>query len=824
LVSQTISHYRIIRKLGAGGMGDVYLAQDSQLDRQIAIKILPERSISDEKARRRLVQEARAAAKLDHPNICAIHEVGEDSGNCYIAMQYIEGETLAEKIRNGALAFEQALDISIQISDALREAHSHGIVHRDIKPQNIIVTPRGLVKVLDFGLAKLVQETSSESGAETASMMTAPGSIVGTLAYMSPEQLRAEVVDQRTDIFSLGAVIYEMLSGRGPFRADTAPETAAHVLMKDPPALGQLALEIPDAFPGIVERALAKKREDRYQTANDLLDDLLELKEHQTASRSRDYLVRESISSAKADAPTSAISGISVIETSERRGSPGGSNAIRALLVHKKKIVIAGFALVVTALGAHFLNLDRALWSRNPVTSIAVLPFTFSGLAPEDEYLTEGLTDSLIRRLSQLTNLKVIASSSVSRYKDLTTIEPRAIRKELNVGAIVTTKVVSRGDMLTLNVELVDTEDASIIWAGTFTSSRSGMASLPIDMSRLISTRLQLKLSGQDVDRMSRRQTADPDAYANYLEGRYYCNKRMGGALRKAIEKFQRAVEIDPKYAMAYAGIAESWVLGGNVSAPPSEYMGKAKDAALTALKLDESLAEAHAVLAMVKFQYDWDWAGAAEEFKRAIDLNPSYATAHEWYATLLMATGKPDEASAILRQAYELDPMSMSINTSLALPFFYAGQYEQAESILKQALQKDSGFLQAHFDLGISYAMSGQPGDAIAEFERVRTVAPNYYPAIAMTGFCYARQGRKTDAEKVLEQLLTLSKERHISTYNLVVIYIGLGDIEKALDWLWKGYQERAAYLSQLKVDPLFAKLRNHPRYQSLVSEMKLP
>lgn len=804
-------------------MGDVYLAEDSKLDRQIAIKILPEKSIADEHARRRLIQEARAAAKLDHPNICAIHEVGEDGGNCYIAMQYVEGETLAEMVKKGALAFDQALDISIQITDALREAHSHGIVHRDIKPQNIMLTPRGLVKVLDFGLAKLVHESSTDSSAQTASMMTAPGSIVGTLAYMSPEQLRAEIVDQRSDIFSLGAVIYEMLSGRGPFRADTAPETAAHVLMKDPPALSQLAPEIPDALPRIIDRALAKNREDRYQTADDLLNDLLELKQYQTASRSLDYLPRDISVSSTAAPPTSSVGGARLTDTSQGLGRAGRFNRVGSLLVHKRKIIITALALITMALVAHLLNLDRALWGRNPVTSIAVLPFTFSGPTPE-EYVTDGLTDSLIRRLSQLTNLKVIASSSVSRYKDQTAIDPRAIRRELNVGAIVTTRVVTRDDILTLNVELVDTADASIIWAGTFTSTRSGMAALPIDMSRLISTRLQLKLSGQDVDRMSRRQTTNPDAYANYLEGRYYCNKRMGGALRTAIEKFQRAVDIDPKYAMAYAGIAESWVLGGNVSAPPSEYMGRAKDAALTALKLDETLAEAHAVLAMVKFQYDWDWAGAAEEFKRAIDLNPSYATAYEWYAALLMATNKLDEASAILRQAYELDPLSMSINASLALPYFYAGQFDQAESLLKQALQKDAGFIQAHFELGITYAMRGQHNEAIAEFEKVRNVAPNYYPAIAMTGFCYARLARKADAEKVLEQLLRLSKERHISTYNLVAIYIGLGDVEKALDWLWKGYEERAVYLIDLKIDPLFAKLRNHPRYQSLVSEMKLP
>lgn len=804
-------------------MGDVYLAEDTRLDRKVAIKVLQESSISDDTARQRLIREARAAAKLDHPNICAIHEVGEDRGSYFIVMQYVEGQTLADRLKNGPIGIDLAVDISIQIADALAEAHSRGIVHRDIKPHNIMITARGLVRVLDFGLAKLVQQSAStDSDAQTANMTTAPGAVVGTLAYMAPEQLRGEVVDARADIFSLGAVIYELLTGQRAFVGQTEATIAAYVLMKEPARVNELAPDAPALLSDIVERALSKSRDDRYQTARDLISDL-RLLSHPSAEIRSEAARSRPLSQER----TAAFDLIRPSKVNENTGALLHAPTVSQLpaltgtgmLLTRRKMLVLGILLLVIAL-ALVLKLNNGFSARSAVKSIAVLPFT--GTAP-DEYVVDSLSDSLTRGLSQLTDVKVIASSSVERYRNLE-IDPRKVGKELDVAAIITTRLTSRGDNIILRVELVDTRDASVIWAGSFSGTSSDLLSLQIDMSRQISEQLQLKLSGQDKARLSKRQTDNPDAYREYLEGRYYWNRRMGGTLQKAIEHYEAAVRMDPNYALAYAGIGECWVLGGNVSAPPSEYMIKAKAATEMALKLDNDLVEAHTTLARIKSEYEWDWAGAESEFNRAIKINPNYATAYEWYANHLMAVRRVAEASAVMNRAHELDPVSPSINTSLGRPLVFAGDYDRAIKVITHAVEMDPGFLEAHFDLGIAYEMKGSHEEAIQEFHKVRAGAKNFYPAWAMMGYSLARQGRRDEAMNQLEQLIAVSRDHHISTYNMAVLYTGLGDVEKAIEWLMKGYEARAGYLIYLRVDPVFASLVNHPGFEQLVAKMKLP
>ncbi len=439
------------------------------------------------------------------------------------------------------------------------------------------------------------------------------------------------------------------------------------------------------------------------------------------------------------------------------------------------------------------------------------------------EYLSDGLTETLIKNLSQMPNMKVISSSSVFKYKGQD-IDPQAIGQTLKVKAVIRGRITQRGENLAISVELVDTGDRSLIWGKTFSRKASDIFALENDIARQVTDGLRLKLSGEDRARLDKQHTNDPEAYRYYLQGRYHWNKVRGGALRKAIENFQKAIELDPDYALAYAGIAESWVLGGGVSVPPNEYILKAKAAAEQALALDDSLVEPRATLAKVRSEYEWRWDEAEAEFKRAIELNPNYATTYIWYADHLMAMRRFEDATAMLRRAYELDPLSLNVNANMGLPLFYAGRYKEAIESFKRALDVDENFLPAHEYLGNAYAASGMYDDAIKEFERVLSVAKGYYPALAMLGYSHAKAGRKAEAEQVLERLVELSKTGHISTHNMLIIYAGLGDVEQAIGWLGKMYEARAGYLIYLKVHPVFATLRSHPRFQDIVNRMNLP
>ncbi|PYT06301.1 MAG: hypothetical protein DMF60_09670, partial [Acidobacteria bacterium] len=709
--NKTISHYRILHQLGAGGMGEVYLAQDTRLDRKVAIKFLPAELAADERATRRLIREAQAAAALDHSNICSIYEVGEEDGLSFIVMQYIEGASLASRITAKALGLREALDIAVQIADALAEAHSRSLIHRDIKPQNIMITVRGQVKVLDFGLAKVVRERDMlESEVATQGLVTEPGMIVGTVPYMSPEQVKGEPLDARSDIFSFGAVLYEMVTGHQPFASENAAATISAILVHEPAPLARYSREAPAELERIVTKALAKDREERYQTAKDAAIDLRKLNQRieieaelqrskepeGTGGLSVATIAREVLTETAGEPATPTA------ETAAARSTSSAEYLITEIRRHKKGLSIALAAFVITLAAIAYFLLVRGGQPKT-IDSLAVLPFLNASTDPDTEYLSDGITESLINSLSQLPNLKVMSRNSIFRYKGRES-DAQAAARELNVRAVLTGRVVRHSDALMISVELVDALDNSHIWGDQYVRKFEDILRVQREIAREVSEKLQVRLTGLYKERLRDHQTENTEAYQLYLKGRYYANKYSTDAIKKSIEFYEQAIKTDPKYALAYAGLAESYFEASVVYLRHDEAFQKARLAALKALQLDETLAEAHTSLALVNMNYDWDWPEAEKHCKRAIELKPGYAWAHDWYGIYLGWTGHLDEAKAELKQAQDLDPLSLPINTDLAGMYFWARQYDQAIELYRKTLDLDPTFTPALGYLGWCY------------------------------------------------------------------------------------------------------------------------
>ena len=792
LIDQTISHYRLLTKLGAGGMGEVYLAEDTQLHRRVAFKLLPPATISDQQAKKRLLREARAAATLDHPNICTVYEVGEAEGQSFISMQYIEGATLAQEIK-GPLAWQDALDVALQIADALAEAHAHNVIHRDIKPGNIMLTPRRQVKMLDFGLAKVLPTAQSvNTAAETEELLSRAGMIMGTMPYMSPEQLRGEVVDARTDIFSFGIVLYEMLTGRQPFVRQSGAEIVSALLTEEPTALSTYAPESPEELRRIVRKCLEKDVGRRYQTMRDVARDLQSLqRDHQAVST----------------APT-------LVST------PPISAAPRS---RARWILVAVSLLLLSAIGVGIYR-----WLANKpartVTSLAVLPFANASGDPNTEYLSDGLTESLIDRLSQLPNVKVMSRSSVFRYKGKEADAQQAARA-LNVEAVLIGQVTQRGDDLTINVELVRAHDNSRLWGGRYNRKIADILTVQQDITREISESLSQQITGEGQRQIARRNTENAEAYQLYLRGRYFWYKRTEEGLRKSIEYYDQAIKSDPNYALAYVGLSDSYGMTTSTAStfPPSEAGLKAKEAALRALELDDTLAEAHVSLGRLKMNFEWDWPAAEREFRRAIELNPTYAEAHHTYAHYLMAMKRPTEAFAESSRYLELDPLSLAANYHLGWHYLYARQYDEALAQLLTTAEMDPNFVGTHLYLGWVYEQKRMYAEAIATFQKSIELSTSPL-MLASLGHAYAIAGRTSEAQKVLVQLDNLSKQRYVSAYDRAIIYVGLNEPEQALTWLEKAYQERSQFMIYLDTDPRFDRLRNNPRFQDFCRRLKFP
>jgi serine/threonine protein kinase/tetratricopeptide (TPR) repeat protein len=814
-----LGRYEIRAQLGAGGMGEVYLAQDTKLDRKVALKILPADVAAQKDRMRRFVQEAKAASALNHPNIITIYEIEQMDSVNLMATEFIDGETLRQRMRDAPMKLGEVLDVAIQTASALSAAHAVGIVHRDIKPENVMIRRDGIVKVLDFGLAKLTERVPPDmvdtEAPTRAAIHTEPGVIMGTAIYMSPEQARGLPVDARTDIFSLGVLIYEMVAGRLPFEGSNTNEILASILSdKEPPPLARYARGVPAELERIVEKALRKDREQRYQTAKDLLLDLRSLKHRLEFAADLERSTPPQTNNMKA-ATSGEQMPVQTVRQPAPRETSSAEHHLREIKRHQTAAVIALTVLLALAATGYFyfVRTNKSVAGSPEINSIAILPFVNVNANADTEYLSDGLTDSLINSLSQAPKLKVIARSSIFSYKGKET-DPQAVGRELNVQALVTGRITQRGDKLSISVELMDTRDKSHIWGEQYIRKISDLLAVQEEISSDISNKLRLKLTGEEQKRVTKHYTDNVEAYQLYLKGRHFADQFTEEGFKKAVEHFKQAIEKDPNYALAYAGLAEAYWVASAESLPPREAMPKAREAAAKASKIDEQLAEAHTLLAVVLALYDYDLSGGEREFKRAIELNPNSALAHQWYGYYLASLARADEAFKEIKRAQELDPLSLLINTELGMPFYFTRQYDRAIEQFKRALEMDPNMRFARLWLAWTYVQKGMYEEAIAILSKPESDHPWILAALGQT---YALSGKRAEAQKMIDRLNEQAKHGYVTAYAVAKPYLGLGDKEQALRWLEKSYENREDGFIWINTDPAWDGLRSEPRFQDL-------
>lgn len=801
-------------------MGEVYLAQDTKLDRKVALKILPADLATNKDRMRRFVQEAKAAAALNHPNIATIHEIGESDGTNFIAMEFIDGETLRQRMRNAAIKLGEVLDVTAQIASALSAAHAAGIVHRDVKPENVMLRRDGIVKVLDFGLAKLTERLPPESvDAEAptrAAINTEPGLVMGTAVYMSPEQARGLPVDARTDIFSLGVVLYEMVAGRLPFEGSTPSEILATILgEKEPQPLARYSREVPAELERIVSKALRKEREQRYQTTKDLLLDLQSLKQQLDFEAKLERSIppetrgdQTTVSGASATAKKQAAQTTPITESLGNR-----------IKHHKRSLIIALSVLIVTVASLTYLFYSAR--PANAIDSIAVLPLVNASNDPNTEYLSEGITDSIISNLSQLPQLKVMARSTVFHFKGKDT-DPREVGRQLGVRAVMSGRLLQQGDHLIVRTELVNVADGTQLWGAEYDRKLSDVLALQQDISREISEKLRLRLTGEEKKRLTGHDTTNPESFQFYLRGRYFWNKRTADGIRKAVEQFQQAIERDPNYALGYVGLADCYVLLEINDVPTSEGLAKARAAADRALQIDDSLSEAHASSALVYDQL-WRWSEAEEEYKRAISLNPNYATAHQWFAGYLRTKGHFDDALTEIKHAQELDPLSSIIGINVGINNLLKNDPNSVIEQNNRIIELDPSFPRAHEDLGFAYLKQRRYEQATTEFQKAVELSASTSNFLSSLGYCYAVTGKRAEALQILKELEEKYAKREANAQYLASVYVGLGDKDQAFAWLEKDFEQHSGILPRITWWFSFEDLRSDPRYADLVRRMGL-
>jgi serine/threonine-protein kinase len=774
----TLGPYVILSTLGAGGMGEVYRARDMRLDREVAIKVLPEHLSDNPEMLSRFEREAKVLAALSHPNILSIHDFGQDRGSTYAVMELLRGETLRELINRGPVPAARVMEIAARIADGLAAAHANGVVHRDLKPDNVFLTSDGGLKILDFGLAR-----RDRTHAPQQSLETEPGTILGTVHYMSPEQLRGDSADARSDLFSFGCILYEMLTQQRPFSRDTAADTFAAILKEEMSEDSEPFKKIPPELVTVIRRCLAKKRENRFQSASDLSFALKML----------------SSASGSLRVPAGSI--------------PGKAFSLRRLGAVAAVIALLGIALYWTT-------------HRNAaIRSVAVLPFLNATADPNAEYLSDGLTESIINSLSQLPGLRVMARSTVFHYKGKQT-DPRIVGRELQVGAVLLGSVMPHGDSLVIRTELVDVSDGSQLWGREYKRGMPDIQVMQEEISKDITNALRLKLTGEEEQRLARHATQNGEAYQLYLKGRYSWNKRTLEGLRDGIDFFNQAIDRDPGFALAYTGLADSYiVLGGYNLLAPGEAFPKARTAAQKALEIDPNLAEAWAPLAFVTYTYDWNWQEGEKDFRRSLQLNPNYPTAHHWFALYWMAMGRSKDALSEITKAQDLDPLSLIINTDRGLILRLSRRSDAAEAQLKRTLEMDPNFPTAHGELRSVYEEKGRFDLAIAEIEKASAPSGETTTWMETLKQAYLQLGPEGYRQTMLDQALEQAgKGLPVSPFDLAVLAASLHQKDRAIYLLQAAYRQRSPGMTWLKVEPRLDPLRSDPRFIELLSQMKFP
>jgi serine/threonine-protein kinase len=780
LVGRRIGPYQVVAFLDSGGMGDVYRATDTRLGRDVAMKVLPEAFSSDRDRLRRFEQEARAAAALNHPNIVAVFDVGTHDGVSYLVSELLEGETLRDVLTRGPLPIRKVVDYATQIASGLAAAHEKGIVHRDVKPENVAVSPDGRVKILDFGVAKLAEGIGPDDS-------TLPGTLIGTVGYLSPEQIRGQPVDGRSDIFGFGAMLYEMVTGRRAFKRETQGATLAAILSEDPPYDGPGLVQGPAATRvlNVARRCLEKLPQARFQSCSDLA---LVLADDFTGAR------------------------------------PGLLPSLQ-----RSRVLALALALLVVGLVFGVWRATRVPGGTTPATirSLAVLPLENLSGGPDDGYFADSMTAALITNLAKIGALRVVSRPTIMRYKQTQKPLPQ-IGRELGVDGIVAGSIERVGDRVRISAQLIRAASDEHIWANSYERDIRDVLLLQDEVAQRIAREVRVTVTPEEEARLAGARAVHPEAYQLYVKGRVFWDRRTEESINRSIAYFTQAIEKDPNYAAAYTGLADCYLsLGFSFdvgSLPPSDAIPKAKNAAIKALSLDESLAEAHNSLAYTKLNYDWDWPGAEAEFKRSLDLNPGYAEAHHWYSHLLVSAGRMDEALGEARKALALDPLNPIMNVHLGWCYFFARQYDLALAQLSKATEIDPNFGLAYWYRGLAYEQQGKFAAALEQMRKAAPLLAGNTVVHADMGHVYAVAGEKREAEKVMRELQQESTRRFISPFEVAIIYIGLGQLEPAFEWLERAYRERSDLLIYLRVDPRLDSIRSDSRFERLAARVGIP